>query len=130
MRLTTTPVTKKMDPPKNEPGPNTSTKNGPGPNTSKSLDPLVQILQDSTEVFGPPLKYLDPLCNKDSTEVFGPPLKYLDPLCNKLTCADISIITWYLDFFTLCLLQKHFQNGPQSKYFYFRVVLVFGPPLQ
>ena len=46
-------------------------KMDPGPNTSKSLDPLVQILQDSTEVFGPPLKYLDPLCNKDSTEGLG-----------------------------------------------------------
>ena len=38
---------KKMDPPEIVP---------PGPTTSKYLDPPVQILQVSTEVFGPPLK--------------------------------------------------------------------------
>ena len=41
------PVTKKMDPPEIVP---------PGPNTSKYLDPPVQLLQSSAEVFGPPLK--------------------------------------------------------------------------
>ena len=28
----------------------------PGPNTLKYLDPLVRVLQNSTGVFGPPLK--------------------------------------------------------------------------
>ena len=40
-------VTKKMDPPEIVP---------PGPNTSKYLDPPVQLLQSSAEVFGLPLK--------------------------------------------------------------------------
>ena len=40
-------VTNKMDPPEIVP---------PGPNTSKYLDPPVQLLQSSAEIFGPPLK--------------------------------------------------------------------------
>ena len=31
-----------------------------GPNTSKYLDPPVRVLQSSTEVFGLPLKKVDP----------------------------------------------------------------------
>ena len=101
-------VTKKMDPHEIVP---------PGPTTSKYLDPLVQILQVSTEAFGPPLKWVDPhgvqLLRSNWTpqsKYFKVVLKYLDPRSKHFK--------WYQSIRTPSAVNRNSQYNSSLKCYY------------